>query len=232
VLRGKGAGQQGLAADTSQLGRSGPGSLLAFDPRGFGEAGQCWLAQPKPDPAEMNLTERDYRDFLEAARSHASLTLPGAQVEAAFVSFSLVVGARRPQSLSSTEIRQLYSMRDVAVIGLAAVAGSFLPLAIRAFGVDSEVTWRLASAFILALGGLGLGSSLWRGRRFMWDEVRTEPIQTAVVAALNVAAFGLILTNIIAGGPASGARYVAAVLLTLAVAGLLFVSATFSHPGE
>jgi hypothetical protein len=180
----------------------------------------------------MNLTERDYRDFLEAARSHASLTLPGAQVEAAFVSFSLVVGARRPQSLSSTEIRQLYSMRDVAVIGLAAVAGSFLPLAIRAFGVDSEVTWRLASAFILALGGLGLGSSLWRGRRFMWDEVRTEPIQTAVVAALNVAAFGLILTNIIAGGPASGARYVAAVLLTLAVAGLLFVSATFSHPGE
>ncbi len=42
------AAQQGLAADTSQLGVSGSGSLLAFNFCGFGVAGQRWLAQLKP----------------------------------------------------------------------------------------------------------------------------------------------------------------------------------------
>jgi hypothetical protein len=37
-----------------------------------------------------------------------------------------------------------------------------------------------------------------------------------------------MLVNLLAGGPGSGARYVAAVLLALAGAGLLFVNATFN----
>jgi hypothetical protein len=41
---------QGLAADTSQLGVPGFVSLLASTTCGFGEAGQRWLAQLKPGP--------------------------------------------------------------------------------------------------------------------------------------------------------------------------------------
>jgi hypothetical protein len=37
-----------------------------------------------------------------------------------------------------------------------------------------------------------------------------------------------MLANLLAGGPGSGARYVAAVLMALAVGGVLFVSATFN----
>jgi hypothetical protein len=48
---------QGLAADTSQLGVSGSGSLLAFNFCGFGEACQRRLAQLKPDPLGRR---RDY----------------------------------------------------------------------------------------------------------------------------------------------------------------------------
>jgi len=40
-----GAAQRGLAADTSQLGVPGSGSLLAVNPWRFGEAGQRWLFQ-------------------------------------------------------------------------------------------------------------------------------------------------------------------------------------------
>jgi hypothetical protein len=38
-----------------------------------------------------------------------------------------------------------------------------------------------------------------------------------------------MLVNLFAGGPGSGARYVAAVLLALAGGGVLFVNATFNN---
>lgn len=44
------AGQQGLAADTSQMGALESGSLLAINHCGFGVAGQRWLVQLKPEP--------------------------------------------------------------------------------------------------------------------------------------------------------------------------------------
>jgi hypothetical protein len=43
---------EGLAADTSQLGVPESGSVLASKLRSFGEAGQRWLAQLKPDPLD------------------------------------------------------------------------------------------------------------------------------------------------------------------------------------
>jgi mannose-6-phosphate isomerase-like protein (cupin superfamily) len=41
---------KGLRSDTSQLGLPRSGSLPAFNLGGFGEAGQHWLAELKPDP--------------------------------------------------------------------------------------------------------------------------------------------------------------------------------------
>ena len=53
---------EGLAADTSQLGVSGSGSLLAFTSCGFGAAGQRWLVQLKPDPLDRADKERENKE--------------------------------------------------------------------------------------------------------------------------------------------------------------------------
>ena len=91
-----------------------------------------------------------------------------------------------------------------------------------------------------ALAGLALlssGSTTTRGpyapniRKavdYMLAGARAEPIQTIILVPLQLGAIGMMATNLLAGGPASGARYVAAVLMGLAVGGVLFVNATFN----
>jgi len=154
------------------------------------------------------------------------------EVAAAFVGFSLVVTVLRARSTGSTEeTRRLLSMRDVAEIGLAAVFMSFLPLVIHAFGESPDTTWRIGSASFLALAVLSAGASLWRRGGWLAG-VRSEPIQTVMILPLQLGALGLMLVNLLAGGPHSGARYITAVLMALAVGGVLFVNATFSNTAD
>ncbi len=159
---------------------------------------------------------------------HENLLTAMGEVGAAFVGFSLVVGVLRARYAGSTkEALSRYSMRDVAEIGLAGVFMSFLPLVIHAFGASPETTWRVGSTSCLAVSLFCAGASSWR--RGSWLEgFRSEPIQTVLVTPLQLVIIGLLLVNILAGGPSSGARYVMAVLLALAVAGVLFVNATFN----
>ena len=160
---------------------------------------------------------------------HENLLTVMGEVAAAFVGFSLVVSVLRARSNGSLEeTRRFYSMRDVAEIGLVSVFTSLLPLVIHAFGASPDATWRIGSASFLVLAVLGAGPSLWRRRGWLVG-LRSEPIQTAMLLPLQSGALGLMLFNLFAGGPGSGARYVAAVLLALAVAGLLFVNATFNN---
>ena len=49
-----------------------------------------------------------------------------------------------------------------------------------------------------------------------------------LILPLQLGALGFMGVNLLAGGPASGARYIAGVLMALAVAGVLFVNATFN----
>ena len=160
---------------------------------------------------------------------HENLLIVLGEVAAAFVGFSLVVGVLRARSAGSAEEgRGLYSMRDVAEIGLISVFTSLLPLVIHAFGANPEATWRIGSASFLAFWVLGASAS-FRRRGGWLVGLRTEPIQTAMTLPFQLGAVGLMLVNLLAGGPGSGARYVAAVLLALAVAGVLFVNATFNN---
>ncbi len=158
---------------------------------------------------------------------HESLLTALGEVAAAFVGFSLVVSMLRVRSTGSAEeTRRFYSMRDVAEIGLGAVFASFLPLVIHAFDASPDTTWRVGSACFLGLSVLGAGSSF--RRRGSWvDGVRAEPIQTVMVLPLQLGSIALMAFNLVAGGPGSGARYIAAVLMMLGVAGVLFVNATF-----
>jgi len=159
---------------------------------------------------------------------HENLLTAMGEVAAAFVGFSLVVGVLRARSTGSMEeVRRVYSMRDVAEISLHAVFMSFLPLVIHAFGASPDTTWRVGSASFLAIGVLSAGASSRRRGGYI-EGFRAEPIQFLVLLPLQIGAIGLILVNILAGGPSSGPRYVAAVLLALSAAGVLFVNATFN----
>ena len=159
---------------------------------------------------------------------HENLLTAMGEVAAAFVGFSLVVSVLRARSNgSSEETRRVYSMRDVAEIGLHAVLMSFLPLVVHAFGASPDTTWRVGSASFLAVAVLSAGASLRRRGGYL-ATFRAEPILSVVLLPLQLGTIGLMLVNILAGGPSSGPRYVAAVLLALATAGGLFVNATFN----
>jgi hypothetical protein len=159
---------------------------------------------------------------------HENLLTALGEVAAAFVGFSLVVGALRARSAASAEEnRKLYSMRDVAEIGLAAVFMSFLPLVIHAFGVSPETTWRVASAGFFLIVVVAVIPSLLR-RGGLIEGFRSEPIQTIVIAPLQLGGVGLMSINLLVGGPSSGARHVAVILMALGVGGVLFVNATFN----
>ena len=167
---------------------------------------------------------------------HENLLTAMGEVAAAFVGFSLVVGVLRARSTDSMdEARRVYSMRDVAEIGLHAVFMSFLPLVIHAFGASPDTTWRVGSASFLAIGVLSAGASSRRRGGYLAG-FRAEPILFVVLLPLQSGAIGLITFNILADGPNSGPRYVAAVLLALSCAGVLFVNATFNSaenpPGD
>ncbi len=96
--------------------------------------------------------DRSWRAHLNPLPHENLLTAMG-EVAAAFVGFSLVVGVLRARSTGSmNEPRRVYSMRDVAEIGLHAVFMSFLPLVIHVFGASADTTWRVASAGFLAVG--------------------------------------------------------------------------------
>ncbi len=159
---------------------------------------------------------------------HENLLTVMGEIAAAFVGFSLVVSVLRARSSGSLgETRRFHSMRDVAEIGLVSVFASLLPLVIHAFGASPDATWRIGSASFLALGLLAASASL--RRRGGWlVMLRSQPIQTVMILPLQLGVIGLMLVNLLAGGPGSGARYVAAVLLALASSGVLFVNTTFN----
>jgi peptidoglycan/LPS O-acetylase OafA/YrhL len=123
-------------------------------------------------------------------------------------------------------------MRDVAQIGLQAVVASFLPLAIHAYGASPDATWRIASAAFFLLWGVGLGFAIRSRLNLDPAEFRIKRVRIAVNGTLNAGGAGLLLFNVLLGGPSSGARYVTAVLLLLAIAGLQFLSAAFSAPPD
>ena len=123
-------------------------------------------------------------------------------------------------------------MRDVAQIGLQAVAASFLPLAIHAYGASADVTWRTGSAAFFVLWALGLGFAIRSRLTLDPKEFGIKRVRIAVNGTLNVAGAALLLFNVAFGGPGAGARYASAVLLLLAIAGIQFLDAAFSTPPD
>jgi hypothetical protein len=144
-----------------------------------------------------------------------------AEISAAFVGFSLVAGLL---GAGPADQYRSFSIRDVAEIGLSCLAGALLPSALHALALSPETTWRLASAaFSLAwLGGAFIGI-----RRFWRSEARDQAPRLLWFGPVAGLVGNLLLWwNVFSPDLAPG-RYVLALLLYLAVAGLSFIAAVF-----
>lgn len=163
------------------------------------------------------------------ALAHLDFLFTAAEVAAAFVGFSLVVSVFRPESASDAV--RMGSLRDVAEIGLSAIAASFAPYVFHVFGSSPDAVWR-ASSLLFAIGGfvafyLGYRRFSRLGGAPPW---RTAPLFAVVSGALTSLGNGLLWWNVLAPSALSGPRYVLALLLLLALAGFIFVFAAFRRP--
>ena len=134
--------------------------------------------------------------------------------------FSLVAGA-----LGAAGPAQRYrflSIRDVAEIGLVCLAGALLPSALYILGQSQEGTWRLASAIFSAAWCTG---SLIGIRRY-WPSRDQAPRVLIFSPFAALIGNALLWWNVILP-PAAPGRYIWALLLYLAVAGLSFIAAVF-----
>jgi hypothetical protein len=145
-----------------------------------------------------------------------------AEVSAAFVGFSLVVGLF---SDTSSESYRFYALRDVAIVSLFCLGGALIPSVIHGFDVGTEPTWRLASgAFSVAW----IAAALWGIATFRRAVPASQPPRylwfgpvSAILGNLLLVWNAVFLTR--GGSP----LYVTALMLLLVFAALSFVAAVF-----
>jgi hypothetical protein len=159
---------------------------------------------------------------------HQEFLFMVAEVAAAFVGFSLIVGILRP---AEGAVRFLF-LRDVAGISLIAIAGSLLPYLLFQFGVRGEPLWR-ASSGGLSLGWLiGMAYGIRKFTAVGSPPWKMTPTLFVFGSLINLGGTGSLLWSVLVGGSLSGPRYILALSLLLAQAGLMFIWAAFQRPSD
>jgi len=141
-----------------------------------------------------------------------------AEVAAAFVGFSMVVGLLSPESPDFQP--RFNAIRDVAEISLIAVGGSLIPLAAGLFAISELTLWRFCSLGLSVVWLVGISAAVMRHRKSGASPPR-------VVGVFIVVGHALLWWNIVSPTGAAAGRYVIALLALLASAGVLFIGATF-----
>ena len=151
-----------------------------------------------------------------------------AEVAAAFVGFSMVVGALSPDR-PGWKLR-LAVIHDVAVIGFIVMGGALAPYALAQTTLADGAVWRITSLGLLALWLYGYVTSFRRfrdtGGSALGEPLLSRPlvvINTGVVTTGN----SLLLWNVTFPGPGAGIRYLVALLMLLVIATWLFLLAGF-----
>ena len=159
---------------------------------------------------------------------HADLVTLVAEISATFVGFSLVVGLLQPNE--PTAARRRESMRSVAELGLIAVGGAMLALALDSFGMASDTVWRIASLLVAILW---IAFHLVASRRF--KAAGSQIMKTGILwipASLAFVGMGILLWNTILPDAHSGPRFIASLILALTVSAFLFLLETFRDGGD
>ncbi len=156
---------------------------------------------------------------------HEAILSVLAEMGIAVVGFSMVAGVLRSQS--HDEQARLFTLRDVAEIGLIGAVMSAFPLVVHAYGVSVDSTWRLASGTHGAWSVVAIAASVPRRGPDPLSILRRHWFIMSLVSGLVLSNFVLIGMNLAAPSPASGARFVTCMLLGLTQAGVMFLLAAF-----
>ena len=144
----------------------------------------------------------------------------------AVVGFSLVVGILRPKSQDDEE--RLFTIRDVAEIGLICAVMSMVPAVVHSYGIRVELVWRMSSAIHLVWVAFVIPAS---ARRRGFSALLPTVVQHWLIASLVLGMASLngalAVTNLVSPSSYSGARYSTCMLLLLAQGGFMFLWAAF-----
>ena len=156
---------------------------------------------------------------------HDALLSTLAEMSITVVGFSLVFGVLRPQS-KDDEIR-LFTLRDVAEIGLACSVMCVFPLVAHTYGSSDESVWRLASGLQVFWATVGIALAARRRGAVLVPTLQQSRLTVSLLLSLTLANYALALTNVTMPSSLSGARYVSCMLIVFAQAGFMFLWAAF-----
>ena len=168
-------------------------------------------------PEEHRVTDLPEQDLLTTI----------AEVSAAFVGFSMVVGLLRSAPSNRTRV---LSIRDVAETSLVIVGAPLAPALIHGFGLPADVAYRFPS---LVLSVAWIAMTLVAINRFTRAGVFGALPGVLWFGPLSqIVAHPLLWWNVLSPDSLSGPRYTVVLVIFLAFAGLSFVVATFHERDE
>ncbi len=161
--------------------------------------------------------------------AHQDYLLTIAEVAAAFVGFSMVVGVLA-QGASESQARRMF-VRDVAEIGFYALGGALAPYALWSLGIPTGLVWRVSSLGLLSVWVVGFFLAMRRFSRV--GTFRNNPLVGRVARFVNPALVflgnGLLAWNVISPGPPASGRYIMALLTLLLLSAFMFVRGAFER---
>lgn len=151
-----------------------------------------------------------------------------AQVAAAFVGFSLLIGVITARTRESELRRSL--LYDVAQIGLFVIMGALVPYIVSLIFSSQTIAWRLSSLLLLLVTTIAPALS-YRRINALVGFVGLANVTGKLLAVINpivvIVVNLLFLWNVISPDENAATRYQAALLMMLLIATYLFLTSGF-----
>lgn len=159
-----------------------------------------------------------------------------AEIAAAFAGFAALVSVLGHRGGQAPEaVHDLLRLRLVISSGVVGVAAALIPVGLAGYGLDPNLTWRLAALIFLILDN-GIIISFIRSYRPVQGSFPPDNLAVSVVSTIELLEQGslIIVTLGLSVGNAS-ALYVTALIANICQAGFIFVrfvGSTFSYETE
>lgn len=158
-----------------------------------------------------------------------------AEIAAAFAGFAALVSVIRGGGDRTDVVHDLLRLRLVISSGVAGVAAALIPVGLAGYGLENELTWRLAALLFLVFDN-GIIASFLRAYQPVRGTFPPDRLAVTVVSILEVVEqVGLLAValGLIVG--AAPALYVTALIANICQAGFIFVrfvGSAFRHAQE
>jgi O-antigen/teichoic acid export membrane protein len=158
-----------------------------------------------------------------------------AEIAAAFAGFAALVSVIRGGGDRTDVVHDLLRLRLVISSGVAGVVAALIPVGLAGYGLEDELTWRLAALLFLVFDN-GIIVSFLRAYQPVRGTFPPDRLAVTVVSMLElVEQVGLMAVALGVTGGAAPALYVTALIANICQAGFIFVrfvGSAFRHAQE